>query len=217
MPSKIQLSTLLLIAAILWGGSLMVTGIAIPVSWFRPFHFVLGATVASISAFDLWLWHLSWLQGWFVKRPDIRGTWRGTVRSNWTDLSTGRTAGDIEGYMAVRQTYSWISLRLMTSESSSELLGAEIISSRDGTFKIVAVYRNEPKMAVRSRSPIHHGAIIMELIKTPQLALRGHYWTDRDTNGDIELVARLPQTFGDFQSARDAFVAQVDQSRRAIS
>lgn len=38
---------------------------------FKPFSTVVGVVAFLLAAFDLFLWRLSWLQGWFVKRPHL--------------------------------------------------------------------------------------------------------------------------------------------------
>ena len=63
-----------------------------------------------------------------MKRPVIDGTWKVQLRSNWKDpIAAGATVAPIEGYMVVRQTFSTLSMRLLTAESHSELVGTEIV------------------------------------------------------------------------------------------
>ena len=75
------------------------------------------------------------LHGWFLKRPVIEGSWKVEIRSNWKDPATGNAIAPVEGYMVVRQTFSTLSLRLLTAESSSELVGTEIVCSADGLLR----------------------------------------------------------------------------------
>ena len=145
------------------------------------------------------------LQGWFVKRPDIRGTWRTIIHSKWLDPSTGKIIEPIEGYMTIRQTYSSLSLRLMTKESCSELMGSEIITNKDTTFRVSGIYRNEPTQLIKDRSPIHNGAFLLQVIGNPVTSLKGHYWTDRDTSGEIELIGRRSHIYPDFESANKSY------------
>ncbi len=204
MIARSHITAVVFLAALLWGVLLIIDGVAVSISWLRHFSTVVGVLLFLLAGFDLWLWRLPFLQGWFVKRPDISGTWRVTIRSNWVDPSTGKTVEPIEGYMVVRQTFSSLSLRLMTSESVSELLGAEIIRAPDGTFRVTGVYRNEPKLSVRERSPIHHGAILLDVVGRPRSALKGHYWTDRGTSGELELTDRIKRILDEFETAREA-------------
>lgn len=206
MISKTHLSTILFFAAIIWGILLVVvSGINVSISWLRHISTVTGILLLLLGTFDKWLWRLSLLQGWFVKRPVIRGSWQAILRSNWVDPSTGKGIEPIDGFMIIHQTYSSLSLRLLTGESSSELIGAEVITLADGTMRIAGVYRNEPRQLLRERSPIHNGAILLEIIGRPVTCLRGHYWTDRNTSGEIELMNRRNEIFHDYETAKKSF------------
>ena len=205
MISRLHLSVLLSIAAAIWGVSLMLGGGDLSPSFIRPFSVVVGILVFLLSQFELWIWRLPPLRGWFVQRPNLRGTWRVLLTSNWRNPDTEQSVAPITGYLVVRQTYSSLSLRLLTAESSSELLGAQILRAEDGTFKIAGVYRNEPKLAVRHRSAIHYGGLVLVLEGNPPTALEGHYWTDRDTRGEIEATERQKKAFQTFDAANSFF------------
>jgi SMODS-associating 2TM, beta-strand rich effector domain len=104
--------------------------------------------------------------------------------------------------MVVRQTFSTLSLRLMTAESSSELVGTEIVCSADGLYCVSGVYRNEPRFQVRDKSPIHYGAVWLKIIAEPPKKIVGHYWTDRESAGEMELTRQESRKFQTFQSAQ---------------
>jgi hypothetical protein len=201
MLSRLHLSAILLVAAAIWGGLLLYQGVAVEGSWFHPFSGVVGALVLLLAAFDLWAWRLRILHGWFVPRPDLRGTWRVELQSNWKDPTTDKVVGPIVAYLVVRQTFSTLSVRMLTAESSSELIAAEINKATDGTYRLVAVYRNEPKLSVRDRSPIHHGAIVLDVQGDPVNELAGYYWTDRNSRGELRTLARHDAIAGSFKEA----------------
>lgn len=188
--SKIHLTTILLIAAVIWGLFLIIGGIAVSASWLRYLSTVTGIILLLLFVFDLWLWRLPFLQGWFVKRPILNGTWKTTIRSTWRDPSTKKSIEPIEGFMVIHQTYSSLSLRLLTQQSSSEIIGSTIQSFPDGRYIVSGIYRNEPRQLLRQKSPIHYGAFILEMAGRPVMSLKGHYWTDRNTSGEIELSNR---------------------------
>jgi SMODS-associating 2TM, beta-strand rich effector domain len=89
---KLHMSAILMIAAALWGCMLIIEGLSITPAYFHPFSTVLGVIMALLGLFDVWLWRLKLLQGWFVKRPVLNGTWRAEIRSNWVDPATGLSA-----------------------------------------------------------------------------------------------------------------------------
>jgi hypothetical protein len=108
-------------------------------------------------------------------------------------------------YVVIRQTLSTLSLRLLTS---SELVGVEIVCSPDGLYCISGVYRNEPRFEVRERSAIHYGAVWLKIIDEPIMRVAGHYWTDRQTGGEIEFSNRRRKRFQTFQSAQAYYLRQ---------
>ena len=201
MLTRNQLSTIILLGAVAWGVLLWAEGVQLNVNFIRPITMVIGFLTSALAAFNLWFWKWSIFRGWLVKRPVIEGTWKVELRSRWKDPTTGQQPDAIEGFMAIRQTYAGLSMRLMTKESSSVLLGAELVASSDGVFCVAGVYRNEPIMAVRDRSQMHHGALLLEVFGSPATAMRGTYWTDRDSTGDIELTSRRKKVHEDYRSA----------------
>jgi hypothetical protein len=207
MIEKLHLTTVLLVAAIVWGILLVLDGVVVSVVWLRHLSAVTGVLLILLAAFDLYLWRLPIFRSWFVKRPLLDGTWRAEVRSNWKNPETGSTIDPVIGFMVVRQTFSRLSLRLLTSESQSELLGAEVLRSDDGSYRVIGVYRNEPRLGVRDRSPIHYGGLALQVSGTPPVRLAGQYWTDRDTAGEITLSDRRAVHVHDMTSAAELYAA----------
>jgi hypothetical protein len=191
----------------IWAIVLLATGQHLSLGWLRPLSTVTSAVLLLSIAFELWLWKLPLLHGWFVKRPVIEGTWRAQLRSNWKDAS-GAAIPPIEGYVVIRQTLLNLSMRLMTKESASHLVGTEIVCALDGLYCVSGVYRNEPRYQDRTHSQIHFGALWLRVIDTPTQMLEGHYWTDRNTAGEMHLTEKRREKFQDFESAR-AFYAQL--------
>jgi hypothetical protein len=202
MTSERYIKAIIYIAVLAWTIVLLVNHETIHSSWLQPLSTVITVVIYAVLAFDLWLWKLPFLHGWFVKRPVIDGIWKVDIRSNWKDPSTGIVIPPVEGFMRVRQTFSALSMRLLTAESSSELIGTEIVCSADGLYCISGVYRNEPRLQVRERSPIHYGAVWLKIIDEPTKKILGHYWTDRGSAGEMELSDRRKKDFQSFQSAQ---------------
>jgi hypothetical protein len=108
----------------------------------------------------------------------------------------------VGGYVVIRQTFLNLSLRPLTKESSFHLVGTEIVCSVDGLYCVSGVYRNEPRYQDRGHSDIHYGAVWLQVIDTPAQILQGHYWTDRNTAGEMKLTERQKIKFQDFPSAQ---------------
>ena len=192
-------------AVAVWAIVLLINGQKLSSDLLRPLSTVTSIVVLLAIAFELWLWKLPILHGWLVKRPVIEGTWRAELRSNWKDPS-GTTIPTVLGYMVIRQTFLSLSLRLLTEESSSHLVGTEIVCTADGLFCVSGVYRNEPRYKERNHSPIHYGAVWLQVIEMPMQMLEGHYWTDRNTAGELRLTDRQNKKFQDFESAQTHYV-----------
>lgn len=188
-------------AVAVWAIVLLVSGQKLSSDLLRPVSTVTSVVVLLSIAFELWLWKLPFLHHWLVKRPVIHGTWRAEVRSDWKN-ATGSAIPPVEGYVVIRQTFLNLSLRLLTKESSSHLVGTEIVCSVDGLYCVSGVYRNEPRYQDRGHSEIHYGAVWLQVIDTPTQKLEGHYWTDRNTAGEMLLTDRQKKKFQDFKSAQ---------------
>lgn len=204
MISRLHLSTIVVIVIAIWALILVIEGVAVSVSWLRPFSPVIGVVLLLLLAFDRWLWRIRLLHGWFVKRPILRGLWKIELQSEWKAPETGNRPAVIEAYLVVRQTYSHLSLRLLTKESSSETLVAEVVEAADGMFRVYAVYRNEPRPEFRERSPIHYGAFFIDFECDSQ-RLIGDYWTDRNTRGQFTTAGHLNGVCSNYHEAKSVF------------
>jgi hypothetical protein len=201
MISRLHLSALIGIAAAVWAILLLVGGIAFDARWFRPFSAVVGAMVLVLLAFEKWWWRWKWLHPWFVSKPNIRGTWRGELVSLWKDPTTGEGRPPIEVYLVVRQTFSAIRVRLITSESHSDCLVASICDDSGGTQSLVGTYLNTPKILRRDGSPIHHGGMVLRILTSEHAVLDGEYWTDRSTKGSMRFEKWNARLLYDFDRA----------------
>ena len=164
------------------------------------------AIAAIVGVFSRWAWAWPVFRGWYVKRPDIRGTWKVTLQSNWKAQETGEVIAPITAYVAVRQTLGTLSLRLMTAESKSRLIAHSIELEKDGLYRIAGIYRNEPRVELQGeRSEIHHGSLLLEVHGTPPHSMEGHYWTDRGTRGTLKISDRKKPIYDSFEAAEKTF------------
>ena len=138
--------------------------------------------------FTKWLWRLPMLQGWLIKVPNLQGTWKGELKSDWVNPETGKGVDQIPIILVVRQTFSSIKCTLMTEESISYSTTADInVIPNSEDLYLIYSYTNRPKATIRDRSPIHDGASILKIIRKPEMRLEGEYWTSRKTRGDMSL------------------------------
>jgi SMODS-associating 2TM, beta-strand rich effector domain len=205
MKFQAYTKTIIYAAVIVWTIVLVVNRENVSPSFFKPLSTVTTVVVWLAILLDGWLWKSPFLHGWLVKRPVIDGTWKAEIQSNWIDPLTGEKREKVEAFMVVRQTLSTLSMRLLTAESSSVLVGTEIVCSPDGTFCVSGVYRNEPWFKYREGSQIHYGGLWLQIAdQRPGERLIGHYWTDRNTAGTLQMSDRIPQKLQTYEAARKA-------------
>ncbi len=197
MIGELQLTTVLLLAGLLWLLLLFIDGVAVQLSWLRQWSDVAPLVLVAIGGFDKWLWRWPIINRWFARRPVLLGTWRVLL----TPIGGNGTVA----YMVVRQTYSRLGMRLLTPESQSDLVAGEVIRAPDGLYQVVGIYSNRPKLPIRDRSPIHYGAFLVDIHGNPPTRLDGSYWTDRDTKGTMVFTKRRAQLFSTYGEAARAF------------
>jgi hypothetical protein len=199
MLNRLQVSALVVVFAALWGISLVLQGVDVGPELLKPFQQVVGALVILLAAFEHFLWKVPGINGWLVKRPNIGGTWKATFQTSWKHPDTGIVPGPITAFMVVKQTFSNVTMTLLTKESSSHFVADELSVGPDGRFAVFGVYLNEPKAAVRHRSEVHYGALKLTLQGAPVTSIEGVYWTDRLTRGDLRLEERRTRTVDSYQ------------------
>ncbi len=199
-----QMTAILIGLIILAAATLFIPGsVAVPTLLVSIVAWLGVVALGAWMAFDASFWRsTSMLRDW-VDRPDLHGTWGATLRSNWTDPTTGKTLQAIEAYMVIKQSFRSIKLRLLTSESTSEVLEASVLSAGDGKFRIAAIYRSNPKQGRDEGG--HTGMLILDVPSKRPKKLGGRYSTDRGTEGEVEMHGRSRRLFSSFREAHDAF------------
>jgi hypothetical protein len=187
VPGKFPLSILVGMAAMTW--FLVAVGIfGAPASsaFFKPMSIVVAILTGVLAGWDRWVWRiprLSLVHG----VPNLNGTWKGQLTSLWTDPETGEVPAPIPIVFVVRQTYTSVTVRTFTEESTSVSVAAGLTTEPDGRHVLAAMYRNEPKLTAQERSRPHHGGVRLA-VSGNEDKLEGHYWTDRGTSGEMMLV-----------------------------
>jgi hypothetical protein len=203
MSNRVQVQIIIATAVVVWAVMLLVQGVTLKASYLQPYSFVVGVVILLLFLFERWLWRIPFVAR-LLRCPVLRGTWRGQLQSNWTDPSTAQGIPPIDSFLVVSQTYSTISLRFMTKESSSRSLVASLETPRDDVVRLVSTYQNIPGLLIQDRSRIHHGALMLEVHGNPTNRLTGSYWTDRGTKGEVSLDSRSPKVYTSFDEATAA-------------
>ena len=204
MFSRLSVSVILTIAVVVWAGARWSFGHDLAWNQLAPYTITLWALTISLTLFDRYLWR-KFPVYWFCRVPDLTGTWSVELRSTYKDPETGRPTPPVDGFASIRQTYSSLSIRLMTKHQDSFLVAHEIKRHDDGSVEIFGVYQSDPNIHLRGEvSEIHYGSFRYRVVDDPPTEMTGHYWTDRNTKGSIRLFGRKPALFDSFASAQEA-------------
>ena len=208
--SRLQISIILAIAVLAWFIVLLVQGTQVSWNHLAPFSTVVGVLVILSLVVEHYLWRQSWLQKWFVSMPDLRGTWKVVIHSDWVNPESGETVPPIQCFMGVKQSMSSLQMHLMTPESESWFVAYNIRHAQSGHgYQIAAVYTNKPGVNLRNdRSSMHLGALVLETHGENEIipeSIAGEYWTDRKTTGTIVLSDKSKKLFTRFDDAQKYF------------
>ena len=184
-----------------WGGLLWILGIELTWDHVKPYTLTLAVLTSSLWLFDKQLWK-AWPAKRFCKRPNLNGTWQVILQSSYFDPKTRKPVPAIKGFVAIRQTFTGLSIRLMTEQAESFFIADNFHLHEDGTTYIYGVYQSDPDILLRSSvSEIHYGSFKYKVLGNPPSELKGHYWTDRSTNGSIKIFDRRDELFDSFSHA----------------
>lgn len=157
------------------------------IDYLKPIPTVVTLDVFIAGLFVKWFWKWKLLYPWFVPFPNLNGTWKGFLKSNWQCPNTGKKPDAIPTILTINQTFINISCVMRTGEMCSESFSSEIILNLEaGSTKVVYSYKSDPKADIKHRSPPHFGTAILSIIKH-QPILDGEYWSSRETTGTIYL------------------------------
>jgi hypothetical protein len=153
--------------------------------WLAPIGPAVTVAGIGLAVFNRWVWHFPLIRK-IHGRPVLRGTWHGELASQWINPQTGEgIPPDPDVFLAIRQTFWTVSVRLITKESKSHSLNASVRDTGDRVYELAYVYTNTPRASVRDRSEVHYGAAVLAAPVDRTAGLEGHYFTDRNTRGDI--------------------------------
>jgi len=206
MSRRITIQTVAAVVVAVFALGLWTSGDPVKPVWLR--YYALAVLVAGIvlTAWDRWIWRISSLQRFEFVPSVISGTWKGLLVSAWVDPVTGSPPPPKSVYLVIRQTFSSVSVMLLTNESRSRSTLARV-GRVDGVSSLDYMYINRPDNSVEHRSRMHHGSTSLDVSGSPATRLRGRYWTDRDSRGELDFKERVADLASDFSDAEGLFVA----------
>lgn len=171
--------------------------------WLRFYSAAVLVGVLVLGAWEYWVWRLPLVQRLTRVPRDVRGTWRGKLESFWEDAN-GVSPESKTVYLVIRQSAFRVSAVLLTDESRSKSSLA-IVCSDGITASLEYMYLNRPDSRVEERSRMHHGSASLDIVGRPATRLRGRYWTDRDSRGELDFAERRPEISDDYAEAESTF------------
>jgi hypothetical protein len=176
-----------------WSVALLILGVKVPGTVSKVLGVLPIAIVLLFAAFDNFLWRVGPIKR-LVKRPDLNGTWKGTLTSFRADASGQEVAHTpIPIFLAIRQSYLDLSIALLSEESRSRSIAAIVQVNHADDFTVYYHYTNRPRLAFRERSPDHSGGARLDIAGVVPSFIDGEYWTDRRTRGTF-VVNRASKT-----------------------
>lgn len=161
--------------------------------WLAPIGPAVTAAMAGLWVFDRWGWRQFGIRR-LTGRPGLHGTWHGEIVSDWINPSTEKKIPpDRDVFLVVRQRFWSVSARLLTNESKSCSLLANLTTDADGVCQLLYIYDNRPEAEVRHRSEPHYGAVVLTAPRNRTDGLIGQYFTDRKTTGDLRFHEHYSQ------------------------
>lgn len=145
-------------------------------------------------------WKSKMLASW-LGRPIIHGLWSGTLHTNYRD-SDGRTRPPALIFFAIKQTYLTLSIESFTDTQQGEST-IEAISRNAKTDGAKVSYIFELRRQYSGENKLTTGSGELRLLDSG-MRLKGHYFTNSPTQGDLELrlVSRNCAGVDSFEAAQ---------------
>jgi hypothetical protein len=204
MNRRLLIQVVTALVVLVFAVGIWTAGDPVKPEWLRYYALAVLVATTVVGIWDHWLWGLGLIQKLPGVPRDIRGTWKGTLTSFWQDPVTGTRPNPKTAYLVVRQSSSHVSVVLLTDESSSRSSLARLYGEETGT-SLAYMYLNRPDSRVEHRSRMHNGSSFFEVSGKPATRIRGRYWTDRDSRGELDFVERAATTAEDFREAVTLF------------
>lgn len=158
-------------------------------NYLKPIPTVVSLETILVFIFVKWIWKFKIFYSWLVPFPDLNGSWKGIIKSNWIDDKTGKKPDPIPALLTIKQSFTNISCVMRTEEMTSySFISGFLIDKENQIFRLVYSYDSIPRQIVKQQSPQHYGTISLDIINNHgKKELIGDYWTGRRTTGTVEL------------------------------
>jgi SMODS-associating 2TM, beta-strand rich effector domain len=201
MPSRGWIQAIIALVAALMIGLSAITGDSIDEQGLRWLSIVGGAVTLLLLAFEQLLWRLPGIRYLceLFRHPVIHGTWRGTLAYQ---RDADDNPGETEIYMAIRQTFSTVSVRCYfpKTEAESWSLAARLVPN-DHRHDLRYIYQQQAPAPARGENRPTQGACDLAVAGRPVRSLVGSYYSERGGSGQIRLFSRSRKLAGSLSEA----------------
>jgi hypothetical protein len=204
MTNRSRVQIVAAVVVLVFAGGIWLTGGSLHAQWLR---FYAAAVFVATLVLGLWerlVWRLPPMQRLNGVPRDLRGTWKGTLTSFWEDPATGASPPPKPAYLVIHQSATSVSVSIFTDESRSHSSLGRVTMSTN-FMSLDYMYLNRPDSRFEHRSRMHHGSTSLDISGRPATRLKGHYWTDRDTRGELDFTERVGKSVDDYDSASALF------------
>lgn len=189
------------VVGFVWSSATALAGLQFEDNWIKALTFLPLVLVLLFMAWDRLIWRLKPIIK-YVGVPDLNGTWLGEYESVRVDPCqrvelTGPAA------ITVNQTFTTLSVKLMTGESKSYSVLSHITHLESGEFRINYEYANTPLLKFRQKMPSHLGSAELTIASARGRELTGEYWTNRMSQGTLSLVWVSSKIASTLQAAQE--------------
>lgn len=184
-----------------WSLILALAGLRLPTTWSRLVSFMPLLLVLIFAAWDNYLWRLPPFV-YLAAQPDLRGTWLGHIDAQWIEADGKLNEASEETALLVNQSYSQISVTLMTAKSKSYSVLAQIRRLGSGEYCLAYQYSNTPVVKFRQQLVAHAGSAEVKTSGPRPAKMAGEYWTNRLSRGSLEFARISRRRAGDLAEAQ---------------
>jgi hypothetical protein len=197
MPTARWTRVVIGLAAGVWVLILVATGGSVDAAWAQLLGYAASVVVLLLLAFDRWIWCWPYVRR-VVGRVSVRGTWRVELRSNYGP----RKDEVVEAYLVIRQTYSDVSVVMLTERATSTSRGADL-GCVDGRWTLAYWYTSTKHADApdRATNPHARGAAELVVASAPVAHLEGDYFTEEGTTGRLRTTGHSTALFDTFATA----------------
>jgi hypothetical protein len=201
MPERSLIKIAAVLTTVTWVGLIAVRGAKLDLSLLSSLGLVLAVVGFLMGGFERLVWRAPILYSVFrFGPPVIHGTWKGEVRSVGDDRA-------FEVFLAVTQSLSRVSVRMLMENGCSETLASRWGRSDDHRPTVYYLWRRFPAGEDSGDSPgyIRHGAGLIEVCGERNFRLRGPYWTDQRRSGDLSFKWHRRRVCDSYDEAIELF------------